>query len=69
MTMMKALIPSTILTLIVAAVVGSSGSGSGYLNLQHADVGGFMFWWSWPFFMTTMALNSLLVLRIRQANA
>ena len=62
MGLMKALIPSTILTLLVAALVGYSGASEHVLQLESASIGGHEFHWSWPFFMTVMALNSLIVL-------
>ena len=66
MTLMKALIPSTILTLLVAAIVGAAGSTGSFLALQGAEIVGFAFYWSWPFFFTVMALNSLLVMRMQR---
>lgn len=67
MGLMKALIPSTILTLIVAAINGSSrtiGSGGGLLVLESARIGGHSFYWSWPFFLTVMAINGVLITRV-----
>jgi hypothetical protein len=64
MSLMKALVPSTILTLIVAAVVGTTGSNGGYLILEDAAVGNHTFYWSWPFFLMVMALNCVLITRI-----
>lgn len=64
MGLMKALIPSTILTLIVAAIVGSTGSTGHFLALESASLGHHTFYWSWPFFMTVMALNCMLITRI-----
>lgn len=64
MGLMKALIPSTILTLMISAVVGSAGSRGGMLVLQSASIGGHSFYWSWPFFMTVMAINCLLITRM-----
>jgi len=64
MGLMKALVPSTILTLIIAAIVGSTGSNGSFLTLESATIGGHSFHWSWPFFMTVMAINSLLISRI-----
>jgi hypothetical protein len=61
MSLMKALIPSTILTLMVAAIVGISGSRATALNLESTAVGGWPLYWSWPFFLTVMALNCLLI--------
>jgi len=67
MGLMKALIPSTILTLIVAATVGSTGADGNFLSLEYASVGGHLFYWSWPFFMTVMAINGLLITRIAKS--
>jgi hypothetical protein len=64
MGLMKALIPSTILTLIVAAVVGSTGSSGGLLALRSASIAGHAVFWSWPFFMIVMALNCVLITRM-----
>jgi hypothetical protein len=66
MGLMKALVPSTILTLIVAAVVGSPGSTGGMLFLQSTTIAGRSFYWSWPFFLTVMALNCLLITRVEK---
>jgi hypothetical protein len=64
MNLMKALVPSTILTLLVAALVGATGSNGNFLKLEGATLGGHAFYWSWPFFLTVMALNCVLVARI-----
>lgn len=64
MGLMKALIPSTILTLIVAAIVGPSGSTGSFLALESTTIAHFAFYWSWPFFLTVMAINGLLITRI-----
>jgi hypothetical protein len=64
MGLMKALVPSTILTLMIAAVVGSAGSSGGMLFLESTSIGGHSFYWSWPFFMTVMAINCLLITRV-----
>lgn len=65
MNMMKALIPSTILTLLVSALVGYGGAGRGFLNLQAGSLIGYQVFWSWTLFFVAMALNGALVLRIR----
>jgi hypothetical protein len=70
MNMMKALIPSTILTLIVSAIVGSTGARESFLNIQSAAVAGHSFYWSWTFFFVAMALNGCLVLKMaKEENA
>lgn len=62
MNMMQALIPSTILTLIVSALVGHFGSAHAFLNLQNAEIGGYAIHWSWTLFFIAMAINGGLVL-------
>jgi hypothetical protein len=64
MNLMKALVPSTILTLLVAALVGVTGSHGAFLKLEGATFGGHAFYWSWPFFLTVMAINCVLVTRM-----
>lgn len=66
MGLMKALVPSTILTLIVAAIVGAPGTTGNFLTLESATIGGHSFYWSWPFFLIVMAINSLLISRLSQ---
>jgi hypothetical protein len=69
MGLMKALLPSAILTLIVAAIVGSTGSTGNFLSLENARLAGHSFYWSWPFFMTVMALNGILITRVAKSVA
>jgi hypothetical protein len=64
MNLMKALVPSTILTLLVAALAGVTGAAGSYLKLESATLAGHAFFWSWPFFLTVMALNCVLVIRM-----
>jgi hypothetical protein len=64
MTLVKALVPSIILTLAVAAAVGSAGSSGNFLNLQDAKVSGHVFYWSWPFFLVALGLTWILAQRI-----
>lgn len=71
MSLMKALVPSTILTLLVSALVGASGSGvahGSFLALENKQLAGYPVFWSWPFFMTVMAINCLLVTRMAKAD-
>jgi hypothetical protein len=64
MILMKALVPSTILTLILSAVVGVGGTASEFLKLHTLEVAGHSLYWSWPFFVLTMALFSVLALQV-----
>lgn len=71
MGLMKALVPSTILTLLVAALVGAAGASSartGFLALESASMGGLSVFWSWPFFLTVMAINGLIVMRMANSD-
>jgi hypothetical protein len=63
MSITHALVPSTILTLIVSAAVGAAGSTGTFLHVQSADVIGYVFYWSWSFFFAAMTLNSCIVLQ------
>lgn len=65
MTLVKALVPSTLLTLAVAAIVGSAGSRGSYLNLQDAAVNGHVIYWSWPFFLIAFAITWVLAQRLQ----
>jgi hypothetical protein len=56
MLVLKAIVPSFILTVMVSAIVASSGSSAAFLNLQQATVYGHPFDWSWPLFLASSAL-------------
>jgi hypothetical protein len=64
MSLIKALIPSTILTLIVSAIVGSTGTTGSFLRLDAMTISGHTFYWSWPFFVIVMALNCILITQV-----
>jgi hypothetical protein len=68
MNLMKALLPSVILTLMLSAAIGVTGAPQAFLNLQEASVAGYPLYWSWTFFFFTMALFGGLVL-VRARNA
>lgn len=69
MNLMKALIPSTILTLILSALVGYMGSQASFLNLQAYGIGGYTVYWSWTLFFVTMAINGCLTLARKELAA
>lgn len=52
----KALIPGTILTLVVSIIIGSTGSSAGFLDIHHASISGQTFYWSWPLFLAATGL-------------
>ena len=56
MDFFKGLIPGTILTLIVTAILGSNHFKSGYLYIFHQYIAGFGFYWSWPMFVASTLL-------------
>jgi len=64
MNMMKALAPSTILTLMLSALVGQAGAGTGFLNLRSFEIGGYVVYWSWTLFFAAMAINACLLLEM-----
>lgn len=59
MAFFKALIPSALLTWVVATIIGANGSKGGFLVIQLVSLsasgaftgGGFSFYWSWPLFI------------------
>lgn len=64
MSMMQALIPSTILTLIVTAIIGHFGHPHALLNVQDLDIAGYVLHWSWTLFFVAMGLNGALILKM-----
>ncbi len=57
MSFVKALIPGLILTLIVGTIIGSTGSQGGFLNIHHAALAGYKFYWSWQLFVAATGLS------------
>ena len=63
MALFKALFPGVILTLIVAVVIGSTGSHGGFLDIFRFSVEGQTVYWSWPMFFAATGLSwALLVM-------
>ncbi|MEP7223210.1 MAG: hypothetical protein ABI673_11165 [Novosphingobium sp.] len=56
MDLFKALIPSTLLTLVLCGILGANHSTGGYLNIFHMTVHGVSFYWSWPLFLVSTGL-------------
>ena len=52
----KGLIPGTILTWLLALVMGSNQTKGGFLNIFHTYIAGYSFYWSWPLFIVATAL-------------
>ena len=57
MDFFKGLIPGTILTLIVAGILGTNRFNIGWLSIFHQTVQGQGFYWSWPLFGAATLLS------------
>ncbi|MFM6933493.1 MAG: hypothetical protein ACKOUT_14765 [Novosphingobium sp.] len=57
MDFFKALIPGTILTLVVCGIFGSARTKAGYLNVTHEMIQGYGFYWSWTLFVAATLLS------------
>jgi hypothetical protein len=66
---MKALIPSTILTLMLSAAVGACGYTGTYLKLDSFRIGQHAVYWSWSFFVFAMALFSVMAMQAREVRS
>lgn len=56
MAFFKGLIPGTLLTFVVAMILGSNGSRGGWLDVHRMTVEGISFHWSWPLFLIATGL-------------
>ena len=52
----KAVPLGSILTYVVAFVIGSQGSRGGYLAIFRQEIYEYEMWWSWPLFFVGTAL-------------
>lgn len=57
MAFLKALIPASLLTWIVAGIIGSNHSTGGMLAIQHIHFQGHGFYWSWSLFCAATGLG------------
>lgn len=57
MNFLKAFLPGSLLTWIVASIVGRDGDKGGMLNIQHTLVDGHTLHWSWPLFLVATGLT------------
>lgn len=57
-SLLKALIPATLLTWVVASVIGTNGSSGGFLNIHRVDPMGIEFFWTWPLFVASLLLSA-----------
>jgi len=60
MPLIKGLIPGSLLTWIVAGLIGSNGSRGGFLDIGRMAVEGHTFFWSWPLFLAATGLATAL---------
>ena len=60
MSLIKGLIPGSLLTWIVAGVIGSTGSRGGFLQITKVVFEGHTFYWSWILFMAVTGLAAAL---------
>ncbi|PEQ11154.1 hypothetical protein B2G71_18720 [Novosphingobium sp. PC22D] len=60
MPLIKGLIPGSLLTWIVAGVLGSNGSRGGFLDIARVNLDGHTMYWSWPLFLAATGLAASL---------
>ena len=60
MDFFKALIPGTVLTLVVTGIIGSNRSKGGWLSIEHVQILDSSFYWSWALFAVATGLSWLL---------
>ena len=57
MNFFKALIPGSVLTFVVTGIIGSNRSKGGWLNIEHIQIEGHSFYWSWALFAVGTGLS------------
>ncbi|MCX7865054.1 MAG: hypothetical protein N2423_08490 [Novosphingobium sp.] len=57
MTIVRALLPGFILTLVVTAILAASGARGGVLAIQPAPLLDMHIFWSWPLFLLFTGLG------------
>lgn len=60
MDFVKALVPGTLLTWIVCAVLGKGGSSGGWLSIHRVTIDSHSFYWSWALFAIATGLAWIL---------
>jgi len=60
MDFVKALIPGSILTFVVCAVMGAGHTKGGWLNIQHYYIQSHGIYWSWTMFAIATGLAWIL---------
>ncbi|MES2491738.1 MAG: hypothetical protein V4579_00490 [Pseudomonadota bacterium] len=62
LSLLKAVIPGLIITLVVSAIVGSTGSTGGVLQIAHVNIQGHDVYGSWNLFFAATGLAWLLLI-------
>jgi len=62
LSLLKAMIPGLIITLVVSAVVGANGSSGGVLYISHMTIHGYDVYGSWNLFFASTGLAWLLLI-------
>ena len=57
MSFVKALIPGCILTFVVCLILGSNGARGAWLDIHHASIQSFDFYWAWPLFVASTGIS------------
>lgn len=60
MDFVKALIPGSLLTFVVATIIGSNHSKGAWLMIERASIQDHQFYWSWPLFAAATVLAWIL---------
>lgn len=61
MAFFKALIPGTLLTLVIAGILGSAHSRGGFLNIFEQTIQGHNVYWSWTLFVASFGLSWMIM--------
>ena len=61
MDFFKALIPGSLLTFVVCAIIGKGGSRGGWLDIHRLHLGDTSFYWSWILFGIATVLAWILL--------
>lgn len=51
MNLIKAFLPGSLISWVVAAIIGSQGSRGGWAAIHRVTIEGVSFHWSWPIFI------------------
>jgi hypothetical protein len=57
MALMKAMLPGSLLTFIIAMIFGTNGSSGEFLQVYREMLAGYDFYWSWPLFVASTGIG------------